>query len=349
MNEHQFEEGQSPDESKQNKSDGEELYGRPFKNRIDMSGLEALVRKLRAGIGEVIVGQQKMIDLLLAALLADGHALIEGVPGVAKTLTARLLAQLIDSDFSRIQFTPDLMPSDVIGTSVFNPEKTGFEFKPGPIFSNIVLIDEINRSPAKTQAALFEVMEERQITVDGNTYSFDSPFMVLATQNPIEHEGTYRLPEAQLDRFLFKIDVPYPDLNDEVKILEGSYDRRSRVDFNAIQKVVTADDINRQKKVVRSVHVEKKVMRYIAEIIQNTRNSSQLSIGASPRAAVFLMQASQAWAAMNGRDFVTPEDIKEIIKPVLRHRITLTPEKEMEGARSDKVIHSIVEKVKVPR
>ena len=192
-------------------------------------------------------------------------------------------------------------------------------------------------------------MEERQITVDGNTYSFDSPFMVLATQNPIEHEGTYRLPEAQLDRFLFKIDVPYPDLDDEVKILEGSYDRRSRVDFNAIQKVVTADDINRQKKVVRNVHVEKKVMRYIAEIIHNTRNSSQLSIGASPRAAVFLMQASQAWAAMNGRDFVTPEDIKEIIKPVLRHRITLTPEKEMEGARSDKVIHSIVEKVKVPR
>lgn len=324
-------------------------YEQTLKSRTDLSGVEKLVKDLRAGIGHVIVGQQKMVDLLIAALLADGHVLIEGVPGVAKTLTARLLAQMIDSGFSRIQFTPDLMPSDVIGTSVYNPKTTGFEFKQGPIFSNIVLIDEINRSPAKTQAALFEVMEERQITVDGSTFIFESPFMVLATQNPIEHEGTYRLPEAQLDRFLFKINVPYPNLEEEVQILEGSYARKNRVDVSSLDKAVTADEIDRQKKVVRSVHVEKKLMQYIAEIIQNTRNSSQLSIGASPRAAVFLMRATQAWAAMNGRDFITPEDIKAIIKPVLRHRITLTPEKEMEGSNTDKVIDLIVEKVEVPR
>ena len=324
-------------------------YEPAFEQRTDLSGVETLVNDLRSGIGRVIVGQRKMVDLLIAALLADGHVLIEGVPGVAKTLTARLLAQLIDSDFSRIQFTPDLMPSDVIGTSVFNPKTREFEFKEGPVFSNIVLIDEINRSPAKTQAALFEVMEERQITVDGATHSFASPFMVMATQNPIEHEGTYRLPEAQLDRFLFKIDVPYPSLDEEIQILNGSYERKNRVEFSSLEKVVTAAEIDRQKQVIRSVHVEKKLMQYIAQIIQNTRNSSQLSIGASPRAAVFLMQAAQAWAAMNGRDFVTPDDVKAIIKPVLRHRITLTPEKEMEGGNTDKVIGTIVDKVEVPR
>lgn len=348
MSKHISEPGSNKNQSA-GKLSGEESFTRPFEERMDLSGLETLVEKLRDGIGRVIVGQKQMVDLLIAALLADGHVLIEGVPGVAKTLTARVLAQLIDSRFSRIQFTPDLMPADVIGTSVFNPESTGFEFRPGPVFSNIVLIDEINRSPAKTQAALFEVMEERQITVDGNTYRFDSPFMVLATQNPIEHEGTYRLPEAQLDRFLFKIDVPYPDLSDEIKILEGSYERRSRVDFSKLETVVSADEINRQKTVVRSLHVEKSIMRYIAGIIQHTRNSSYLSIGASPRAAVFLMQASQAWAAMNGRDFVTPEDVKAVAKPVLRHRMTLTPEKEMEGANMDDAVRSIVAKVEVPR
>lgn len=321
----------------------------PFEQRTDLSGLEKLVHDVRAEISKIIVGQREMVDLLIAALLADGHVLIEGVPGVAKTLTAKLLAQTISSDFSRIQFTPDLMPADVIGTSVFNPKKTDFEFKKGPVFSNLVLIDEINRSPAKTQAALFEVMEERQISVDGKTWQMDQPFMVLATQNPIEHEGTYRLPEAQLDRFLFRIDVPYPSLEEEVEILEGSYSRKNKLDISKLEKVVSASEIIKQKEVAASVHVEPELMQYIAEIIQNTRSSSSISVGASPRASVFVMKAAQAWAAIKGRDFVTPEDVKEIIKPVLRHRITLTPEREMEGMKPDQVIQMIVEKVEVPR
>lgn len=332
----------------ENEKDGEQKSSE-YSSRLDLSGVEKLVNDLRKGIGSVIIGQKRMVDLLIAGLLADGHVLIEGVPGVAKTLSAKLLAQLIDSDFSRIQFTPDLMPSDVIGTSVFNPKTTGFEFKEGPVFANIVLIDEINRSPAKTQSALFEVMEERQITVDGSTYPFESPFMVMATQNPIEQEGTYRLPEAQLDRFLFKIDVEYPTLDEEVDILQGSYQRKNRVDFSAIEKVVSAGEINRQKQIIHDVHIAGKLMRYIAEIIHSTRNSSQISVGASPRAAVFLMRASQVWAAMNGRDFVTPDDVKTIIQPVLRHRIILTPEKEMEGVHPDRVIDSVVKKVEVPR
>lgn len=321
----------------------------PFEKRTDLSGVEKLVNDIRTEISKIIVGQREMVDLLIAALLADGHVLIEGVPGVAKTLTAKLLAQTISSEFSRIQFTPDLMPADVIGTSVFNPKITDFEFKKGPVFSNLVLIDEINRSPAKTQAALFEVMEERQITVDGKTRQMDAPFMVLATQNPIEHEGTYRLPEAQLDRFLFRIDVPYPSLNEEVEILEGSYSRKNKLDISALEKVVSSAEIIKQKEVAASVHVEPELMNYIAEIIQNTRNSSSIAIGASPRASVFVMKAAQAWAAMKGRDFITPEDVKEIINPVLRHRITLTPEREMEGMIPDQVIQMIVEKVEVPR
>ncbi len=321
----------------------------PFESRTDLSGVEKLITNIRTEVGKIIVGQQRMVDLLIAALLADGHVLIEGVPGVAKTLTTKLLAQTISADFSRIQFTPDLMPADVIGTSVFNPKATEFEFKQGPVFSNLVLIDEINRSPAKTQAALFEVMEERQITVDGNTYLMETPFMVVATQNPIEHEGTYRLPEAQLDRFLFRIDVPYPSLEEEISILDGSYSRKNKLDISELDKVITADEIAKQRAVVSSVHVEPELMKYIAQIIQNTRNSSSVSIGASPRASVFVMRAAQAWAAMNGRDFITPEDVKEVINPVLRHRITLTPEKEMEGMKPDQIIQMILEKVEVPR
>jgi MoxR-like ATPase len=320
-----------------------------FENRTDLSGVEKLVNAIRGEIGKIIVGQHEMVDLLIAALLANGHVLIEGVPGVAKTLTTKLLAQTIASDFSRIQFTPDLMPADVTGTSVFNPKTTDFEFKQGPVFSNIVLIDEINRSPAKTQAALFEVMEERQITVDGKTYIMDEPFMVVATQNPIEHEGTYRLPEAQLDRFLFRIDVPYPSLDEEVEILAGSHKRKNRLNIQDLAKVVSAEDIKAQQDVVSGIHVEPDLMTYIAKIIQNTRNSSSVSIGASPRAAVFVMRAAQARAAINGRDFITPEDVKEVINPVLRHRITLTPEREMEGMKPDQVIQMILEKVEVPR
>lgn len=332
-----------------NPSDNTKQDAAPFESRVDLSGVEKLVKDIRSELGKIIVGQHRMVDLLIAALLADGHVLIEGVPGVAKTLTTKLLAQTISADFSRIQFTPDLMPADVIGTSVFNPKTTDFEFKEGPIFSNIVLIDEINRSPAKTQAALFEVMEERQITVDGNTYFMEPPFMVVATQNPIEHEGTYRLPEAQLDRFLFRIDVPYPSLDEEVQILSGSYSRKNKLDISTLDKVISAAEIAKQRDVTASIHVEPELMKYIAEVIQNTRNSSSVSIGASPRASVFVMKAAQAWAAMNGRDFITPEDVKEVINPVLRHRITLTPEKEMEGMKPDQVIQMILEKVEVPR
>lgn len=320
-----------------------------FQSRVDLSGVKALVESVRAEIGKIIVGQHEMVDQLIAALLADGHVLIEGVPGVAKTLTTKLLAQIIDADFSRIQFTPDLMPADVIGTSIFNPKTSEFNFKKGPVFSNIVLIDEINRSPAKTQAALFEVMEERQISVDGITHQMDAPFMVIATQNPIEHEGTYRLPEAQLDRFLFKIDVPYPSLEEEINILEGSFERGNKIDFSVLKKVTNATEIETQRAIVSKVHVEPELMKYIAEIVQRTRNSSSISIGASPRASVFVMRAAQAWAAIRGRDFITPEDVKHIIKPVLRHRITLTPEKEMEGISSDQVISMTLEKVEVPR
>lgn len=320
-----------------------------FTSRIDLSGLQELSSKIKEELAKIIVGQKEMIDQLVIALLSGGHVLVEGVPGVAKTLTAKLLAKAIKSGFSRIQFTPDLMPVDVIGTSIFNAKSTEFEFKKGPVFSNIILIDEINRSPAKTQAALFEVMEERQITTDGETYKMDSPFMVIATQNPIEHEGTYRLPEAQLDRFLFKIEVPYPSMEDEIHILEGSYERKNKVDFDSLKPVVSGSEISEQQETVNNVHVEPELMKYIAGIIQATRNSSSISIGASPRASVFVMKAAQAQAAISGRDFITPEDVKYIIKPVLRHRITLTPEKEMEGVTPDQVITMILEKVEVPR
>ncbi len=320
-----------------------------FTSRIDLSGVQSFTEKIRTEIGKIIIGQHEMVDQLIAALLAGGHVLIEGVPGVAKTLTTKLLAKTINADFSRIQFTPDLMPADVIGTSIFNNKISDFEFKKGPVFSNIVLIDEINRSPAKTQAALFEVMEERQITVDGETYPMEPPFMVIATQNPIEHEGTYRLPEAQLDRFLFKIEVPYPSLAEEIKILDGSFSRNNKLDLSALEAVISSDEITKQQEIVNQVHVEPELMKYIAEIVQKTRNSSSISIGASPRASVFVMRAAQAFAAISGRDFVTPEDVKAIIKPVLRHRITLTPEKEMEGISPDKVIAMMLEKVEVPR
>jgi MoxR-like ATPase len=286
---------------------------------------------------------------MICALLADGHILVEGVPGVAKTLTARLFAKTLDTGFSRIQFTPDLMPADITGTSVFNTKTTDFEFKKGPIFSNLVLIDEINRSPAKTQSALFEVMQEKQITVDGNTYKMEAPFLVVATQNPIEHEGTYRLPEAQMDRFLFKIDVGYPSVEEEVLILEGSYKRKLASEIEQLNAVVSATELNAQRKVISEIHVEKELMEYIAKIVHQTRNSSSIYIGASPRASVFILKAAQAWAAMRGRDFITPEDVKQVIVPTLRHRITLTPEKEMEGIIPDQIIKQLADKVEVPR
>ncbi len=320
-----------------------------FKNRIDLSPLHENVNRIKTEISKVIIGQDQLLDLLLTAILAKGHVLIEGVPGVAKTLTSKLLAQSIDSQFSRIQFTPDLMPSDVIGTAIFNPKTTAFEFRKGPIFSNLILIDEINRAPAKTQAALFEVMEERQITSDGVTYQLDEPYMVLATQNPIEQEGTYRLPEAQLDRFLFKIVVGYPGLEEEKKILQLNLLNDLKSQMVQIQKVLNADQIKACRDLVKQVYVEDKIVSYIAEIAQETRSNPSLFLGCSPRASVALLNASRALAAIRGRDFVTPEDIRTLAMPLFCHRLILTPEKEMEGQRIEDVIMQIVNKIEVPR
>lgn len=320
-----------------------------FQQRIDLSGLNRSVHEIRNEIARVIVGQYKMVDLLLIGLLCDGHILIEGVPGVAKTLTAKLLAKIIDVDFSRLQFTPDLMPSDVVGTSVFNPREGDFRFKSGPIFSNIVLIDEINRAPAKTQAALFEVMEERQVTVDGHTHMMEIPFIVLATQNPIEQEGTYRLPEAQLDRFLFKIEVKYPSLEEEIAILNGQQGKSQAQMLDEVKKILSPVDIQHYRTQVQSVIIEPKLVEFIAKIVHETRNNPALYLGASPRASLAILRSAKASAAIKGRDFVTPEDIVEMTPHVLRHRIILTPEKEMEGITEDDLIENILKSIEVPR
>ena len=320
-----------------------------FQLRTDLVSLQQSVRSLKQEIGKVIVGQEEMIELLLAGILADGHILIEGVPGVAKTLTAKLLSKSISVGFSRIQFTPDLMPSDVIGTTIFNPKETAFRFNKGPIFSNIVLIDEINRAPAKTQSALFEVMEERQITVDGHTYLLSAPFMVVATQNPIEQEGTYHLPEAQLDRFLFKINVVYPSPEQEFRIVLNHHQSNMETMLDQVKEVLTAAQIEELRKQVRTIHVEEKLINFITSVVSNTRNHKSLYLGASPRASIGILNASKALAAMRGRDFVTPDDIIYCAPHVLRHRIVLTPEKEMEGASTDDVIAQIIQGIEVPR
>lgn len=320
-----------------------------FESRIDMIELRENLNKVKTEIAKVIVGQEDMVEHLLAALLSNGHVLIEGVPGVAKTITAKLLAKTIDVDFSRIQFTPDLMPSDILGTSIFSMKNSEFEFKKGPIFSSFILIDEINRSPAKTQAALFEVMEEKQITIDGTRYEMDEPFLVVATQNPIEHEGTYRLPEAQLDRFLFKINVGYPNLEQEVAIIKNQHDSRLLDKTEAVNKVITAQQLNTYQKLVKEIIVESQLIEYIAKIIINTRENQFLYLGASPRASLALLTASKAFAALRGRDFVTPEDIKEASYAVLRHRVIVSPEREMEGLTADEIIRQILEGIEIPR
>jgi MoxR-like ATPase len=320
-----------------------------FHSRLDMTELQQSLEAVKSEIGKVIVGQESMIEHLLAALLSNGHVLIEGVPGVAKTITAKLLAKTVDVGFSRIQFTPDLMPSDILGTSIFNVKNSEFEFKKGPIFSSFILIDEINRSPAKTQSALFEVMEERQITMDGKQYQMQEPFLVVATQNPIEHEGTYRLPEAQLDRFLFKINVGYPNLSQEIQIIKNQHENRLEDKADAVQKVITGSQLKNYQEIVKNVLVEPQLLEYIAKIIVNTRENQFLYLGASPRASLALLTASKSFAAIRGRDFVTPEDIKEASTAVLRHRIMVSPEREMEGLTADEIIRQILETIEIPR
>lgn len=323
--------------------------GLAFNSRIDLQQLQEAVEKVKLELGKVIVGQENMLEMLIVSILSDGHSLIEGVPGVAKTVTAKLLARTMDVDFSRIQFTPDLMPSDILGTSVFNVKTSEFEFKKGPIFSNIVLIDEINRAPAKTQAAMFEVMEERQVTMDGIRYEMQPPFLVFATQNPVEQEGTYALPEAQLDRFLFKINVPYPSLEEEIKILENEHHRENAAAIDSIQPVLTATQIAAYQKTIKKIIIEPNLLKYVAAITDNTRNNANLFLGASPRASLAIMNASKAMAAIQGRDFVTPDDIKKIAPAVLGHRILLTPEREMEGITAEKVVQQIMETIEIPR
>ncbi len=320
-----------------------------FNSRIDLKNLQEAVEKIKAELGKVIVGQHDMLEMLIISILTDGHSLIEGVPGVAKTLTAKLLAKTLAVDFSRIQFTPDLMPSDILGTSIFNVKTSEFEFKQGPVFSNIVLIDEINRAPAKTQAALFEIMEERQVTMDGTEYKMQPPFLVFATQNPVEQEGTYALPEAQLDRFLFKINVPYPTLEEEVHILENEHHRKDAFVLDSVTQVLNAKQIAEYQHTIKKIIIESNLLKYIAAIVDNTRTNANLFLGASPRASLAIMNASKALAAMNGRDFVTPDDIKKIAPSVLRHRIMLTPEREMEGITADKVVQQIIETIEIPR
>lgn len=320
-----------------------------FQQRTDLSALNEAVMAIRSSIKKVIVGQDEMVKLIIAALLADGHVLIEGVPGVAKTLTAKLVAKSVNAGFSRVQFTPDLMPSDVLGTPVFNPKEASFEFKKGPVFSNIVLVDEINRAPAKTQSALLEIMEERQATVDGKSYAMASPFMVLATQNPVEQEGTYRLPEAQLDRFLFKIVVPYPSESEEMSILNQFHQMGNSAALDLVSPVLNAEQINGLRKQIRMQVMEEKLLQFVARLVHQTRNNKSVYLGASPRASLAIMNASKAIAAMQGRDFVTPDDILSVAIPVLRHRIILTPDKEMEGISEDDVIRQIIQGMDVPR
>jgi MoxR-like ATPase len=319
-----------------------------LENTNTLSVISTGVTKIKAELSKVIVGQKDLIDSLIIAIIANGHCLIEGVPGIAKTLSAKLLAQSIQVNFSRIQFTPDLMPSDILGTSVFNQKTANFDFKAGPIFTNLVLIDEINRAPAKTQSALFEVMAERQITIDGSTYPMADPFIVLATQNPIEQEGTYRLPEAQLDRFLFKIEIDYPDLADEVTILQQHNVRRTS-QMEVVNGVLNAKDILDMQRVAKEVTIEDSVVEYIAKIVNQTRNNPLLFLGASPRASISILDAAKARAAMLGRDFVIPEDVKFVALPALRHRVIVSPEKEMEGLTPDFIVKEMIESIEVPR
>lgn len=317
--------------------------------RLDLTLFSEKIEKLRHEIAQVIVGQEQAVDLVLTCILANGHVLIEGVPGVAKTLLARLIARLVDAQFSRVQFTPDLMPSDVLGTNIFNVKTQEFEFHQGPVFSDIVLVDEINRAPAKTQAALFEVMEERQVSMDGATYPMGELYTILATQNPVEQEGTYRLPEAQLDRFLMKVTMGYPSADDELEILKRHEQRTDLVKLSDVNPVLTKEEVLLLRSYMNDVVIDESLLRYITQIVQQTRSSRAVYLGASPRASVAMLQASKAYALLQGRDFVTPEDIKAVTPSILQHRLVLTAEAEMEGYTAYKVAMKLIDKVEVPK
>lgn len=320
-----------------------------FESRIDLTALQSKMNLVRQEVKKVIIGQDRVINMLLVSILSGGHSLLEGLPGVAKTLTAKLMAKAIQCDFKRIQFTPDLMPSDVTGTTILDLKTNEFEFRKGPIFGNIILIDEINRAPAKTQASLFECMSEHQVTVDGVTYKMDAPFIVFATQNPIEHEGTYRLPEAQLDRFLFKIEIHYPAFENELLMLQEHHLQQNKRKEDLVNPVISTFEIVEFQQLTKRAFVHDDILKYITNIVLQTRTNPSLSLGASPRATIALLEASKSLAVLQGRDFVTPEDVKYVAPAILGHRVQLTPEKEMEGFTSDYIISQIVESVEIPR
>lgn len=317
-----------------------------FENRTNMDAVQQTIQELKEAIKKRIVGQEAVVDQIIIALLADGHVLLEGVPGIAKTRAAKTMADLVAAQFGRIQFTPDLMPSDVLGTSVFNMKTNEFEFKKGPVFTEVLLIDEINRAPAKTQAALFEVMEERQVSIDGKTNSMNDIFFVLATQNPVEQEGTYRLPEAQLDRFVFKVVMDYPDELEEVEILKL---HSEGLDEASLKALLSIKKIQKLRDAISKVVVEEKLLQYISSMVQKSRVSSDIFLGASPRASISIMKTAKVKAAMSGRDFVIPEDIQFVTVPVMRHRIILSPEREMEGLTTDEAIATLISQVEVPK
>jgi MoxR-like ATPase len=300
-------------------------------------------------VQKVLIGYEDLVEMMFAAICVGGHVLLEGMPGLAKTLTTNLLAKSLSVDFKRIQFTPDLMPSDIVGTMMYDIKSSSFSFKKGPIFSNFILADEINRAPAKTQAALFEVMEEKQVTVDGDTRELGFPLFIVATQNPIEQEGTYRLPEAQLDRFIFKLNYYYPKVEEEYEILKRFNNDFNLNSINDINPVFTAEDIKKCHEIIEKVYIKDELLHYIASLVNETRHSSKLFLGASPRASLAIMKTSKAIAAINNRDFVTPDDIRKVSAPVLNHRLILHPEKEIEGVEIDDVINEIINKIEVPR
>jgi MoxR-like ATPase len=319
--------------------------------QTQMDDLRRKTDRVLAELKKVVVGQEEVLEHLLVALLCEGHVLLEGVPGTGKTLMVKLLARCLDLRFNRVQFTPDLMPSDVIGTNVFDLQKNEFRLAKGPVFTDILLADEINRAPAKTQSSLLECMEERQVTIDGVRHPVGEFFTAFATQNPVEYEGTYPLPEAQLDRFLLKVHVDYPSAEEEDQILlavDRGFDAR-RLEDASVVRVATREDLIALKKRVRTIRVDEPIRRYVRDVVRSTRESPSLLMGGGPRASIHLLVASKAMAALRMRDFVTPDDVKSMAYPVLRHRIVLRPDAELEGLTHDQVIRKVIDGVKVPR
>ncbi|KAB1065098.1 AAA family ATPase [Salibacter halophilus] len=318
--------------------------------RPETNIVQESVEKIKKELHQVIIGMDNAIDETMVALFTNSHVLFEGFPGVAKTLLVKLVSQTLSVDFKRIQFTPDLMPSDVLGTMVFDQKSGNFSFHKGPIFSNLVLIDEINRAPAKTQAALFEVMEERQVTMEGETYPLEYPFLVIGTQNPIDQEGTYRLPEGQLDRFVFKIKIPYPSIDEEQAILD-----RFKSDFNRrevednVKAVMNTENLKKCESFIEQIHISDEIIKYLTSLIHATRDHESIYLGGSPRASLAILKTSKAFAAIAGRSFVKPDDIQRACMPVLNHRLILSASAEMEGYSSEDIIKSIIDEIEVPR